>query len=1165
LTPHHGPDISGTDCESCHGHHNGYEYSPGSGSFQSHSTHTESDIDDLKGPHLSCDTCHDTNNFPNFISGTDANEDGYFSLAETDVCNNCHSPDGVMNGVDSTNGSVGAKDSWSTGVYAGAILAAGKERWCDGCHDDAPANSKADNTGVSARNPLGDNVTYGYYQTGHGTNGTVDCLQCHSSLMPHIDHIYTPILDVMKTTQNPTNYRFYVGKGMQMPYDGTDAPENFELCFSCHDQADLYKESGLVVDATTNFRTDTQNYNAEYANRHSYHSSYANCVFCHDPHGTSAPRMTVDERIGNFRLITLNSNDNRYYELTDPALWNSVADNNGGASTGPAACSTCHSSYLTTLKTTGAVEPTSAMYQRLYLPLTFEVTTDSDNDGVLDVNDNCVAIANPAQSDTDADNVGDDCDLCVGTYSPDNRDRDRDGMGDACDSCFDDPDNDIDGDGICAGSGFLDPKTGDNDNCPSNPNPGQEDTDSDGFADACDNCPDNSNADQADLDLDGIGDVCDTSCDTFLNAWSSKYNSTTARVNSGAIDGDENLYGAGYTSAAFPGYTNQGGISDLAIIKYDKNGNFQTATQFGSSDDSWEDLYGIAVDTTNNFVYVTGYTKGSLPGFTLQGPSDTVFAKFDTDLNTIWVKQIGTLSNDYGHSIAVDASGDVYVGGETGSYSFPACTFKKYDSDGNELWSTSWSSSCQRITSVVVDGTDIYVGGQFNDDAFVKQFNSDGVSGWFAQAGTSGVEKDISIAVTDSNIYVLGATSGYFPGFTNMGTDDLFTLKLDKLDGTHLATNQIGGSGRQYSGGIVATPTGSKIYAAGSTMYDFFLPSAGQFDSYLLSFDTDLNVLRRKQPQGEGLNNRIVDLEISPLDDGIYTMGNHNNNFIQFLKEAECSGSDVDGDGLDDAIDNCPLIFNADQTNADNDALGDVCDPCPNDPSSVCNNVGVCDSNNVTFCVTDGECTAAGGFWWSDNTCLGVPESETVTSSGRVWMDRNLGASQVATSSTDSAAYGDLYQWGRGADGHQLRTSATTSTLSSTDDPGHGDFILMAGSPWDWRVPQNDNLWQDVSGTNNPCPAGFRLPTEIEWETERASWSSNNSAGAFASPLKLVEAGYRNPSSGTVASATNAFSTYWSSTVLQYNSRGLYFHSSFAYMRNDIRTYGFSVRCLTVK
>jgi len=171
-----------------------------------------------------------------------------------------------------------------------------------------------------------------------------------------------------------------------------------------------------------------------------------------------------------------------------------------------------------------------------------------------------------------------------------------------------------------------------------------------------------------------------------------------------------------------------------------------------------------------------------------------------------------------------------------------------------------------------------------------------------------------------------------------------------------------------------------------------------------------------------------------------------------------------------------------------------------------------CDSSNILLCSTQSDCTAAGGYWWSDNTCLGLPESETVVSTlQRIWMDRNLGASRLATGTTDEEAYGDLYQWGRGSDGHQLRDSGTTPTTSSTDDPGHGDFITTSNLPFDWRIPQNDSLWQGVSGINNPCPMGFRLPTGIEWETERLSWTSNDAAGAFASPLKLVTAGFRYP------------------------------------------------------
>jgi hypothetical protein len=85
-----------------------------------------------------------------------------------------------------------------------------------------------------------------------------------------------------------------------------------------------------------------------------------------------------------------------------------------------------------------------------------------------------------------------------------------------------------------------------------------------------------------------------------------------------------------------------------------------------------------------------------------------------------------------------------------------------------------------------------------------------------------------------------------------------------------------------------------------------------------------------------------------------------------------------------------------------------------------------------------------------------------VESNGRIWMDRNLGASQVATAYNDSLAYGDLFQWGRNIDGHQVRTSGTTNTLSNSDTPGHGDFIVTSVAPNDWRDPQNDDLWQPI-------------------------------------------------------------------------------------------------------
>jgi uncharacterized protein (TIGR02145 family) len=182
---------------------------------------------------------------------------------------------------------------------------------------------------------------------------------------------------------------------------------------------------------------------------------------------------------------------------------------------------------------------------------------------------------------------------------------------------------------------------------------------------------------------------------------------------------------------------------------------------------------------------------------------------------------------------------------------------------------------------------------------------------------------------------------------------------------------------------------------------------------------------------------------------------------------------------------------------------------------------------------------------------------------GKTWMDRNLGASRAANSSIDTMAYGDLYQWGRKGDGHQCRNSATTTTLSSTDQTSGGNFILTSNPPNDWRSPQNDNLWQGLNGVNNPCPSGYRLPTETELNQERLSWSSNNAIGAFSSPLKLTMAGYRNFSDGS-RTFVDFGGGYWTSTVISSNSRYLFFSNSNANLTGNFnnRAYGYSVRCI---
>jgi hypothetical protein len=249
--------------------------------------------------------------------------------------------------------------------------------------------------------------------------------------------------------------------------------------------------------------------------------------------------------------------------------------------------------------------------------------------------------------------------------------------------------------------------------------------------------------------------------------------------------------------------------------------------------------------------------------------------------------------------------------------------------------------------------------------------------------------------------------------------------------------------------------------------------------------------------------------------------------------------------------------------------------PYSNDLSSnfdlTATNTTICTGQTTTLTVNFGPTYPQGTVH-----CSGAPTAVvdvTNPTTGKTWMDRNLGASQVATSSTDAAAYGDLYQWGRGADGHQCRNSGTTTTLSSTDQPGNSNFILAPNAPYDWRSPQNTNLWQGVNGINNPCPIGYRIPTNTELNIERLSWvqapinSTNSSDGAISSPLKLPNPGYRRLNDGVVVGiGTNGY--YWASSIEtldpDLDSAAIYLDIGIfeSVMSNNWRSFGISIRCI---
>lgn len=205
------------------------------------------------------------------------------------------------------------------------------------------------------------------------------------------------------------------------------------------------------------------------------------------------------------------------------------------------------------------------------------------------------------------------------------------------------------------------------------------------------------------------------------------------------------------------------------------------------------------------------------------------------------------------------------------------------------------------------------------------------------------------------------------------------------------------------------------------------------------------------------------------------------------------------------------------------------------------------------------------GITYGDISNFRTREVKTVISrTGRIWLDRNLGAEQVAVSMNDTKAYGYYYQWGRLTDGHQTRNSKTTNNRTEFDIPNHNLFITAEpNSQLDWRIPINPNLWQVVTGTNNICPTGFRIPTSSEWRKEVESWISTNSEGAMSSPLKLPSGGMRT-FDGSFDFPGWGF--YHSSTITSNRTNILMTNTSDKYLAANIgisnTLLGMSVRCI---
>ena len=234
----------------------------------------------------------------------------------------------------------------------------------------------------------------------------------------------------------------------------------------------------------------------------------------------------------------------------------------------------------------------------------------------------------------------------------------------------------------------------------------------------------------------------------------------------------------------------------------------------------------------------------------------------------------------------------------------------------------------------------------------------------------------------------------------------------------------------------------------------------------------------------------------------------------------------------------------------------------------------------------------------------------TTTNPGKVIMDRNLGATAalyklVTTNAENYPPYGLFYQWGRKDPipkaplGTVANNTATQQTTYNANGQVTGYPILKAGpvtldvtaknphvfyyngsDPWDWNSSPNSALWGDgtTKSVYDPCPAGWRVPSNGTWDDFGTTWGSPFGKNAGWTPYDVDLAGglytagsvkafypatgYRDVGYGTSYSVGYA-SLIWSSSTSGSIACNLDFSSGgIAPNANYQRAYGFQVRCL---
>lgn len=275
----------------------------------------------------------------------------------------------------------------------------------------------------------------------------------------------------------------------------------------------------------------------------------------------------------------------------------------------------------------------------------------------------------------------------------------------------------------------------------------------------------------------------------------------------------------------------------------------------------------VITDASGNVYMTGGYTGtsdfdpgASTVNLTSNGNKDIFITKFDIAGNYVWAKSIGNSGDDVGLSIAVDASGNVYItgyyqgtvdfdpdagvtnlGGSGTHNSFIA----KYSSTGTLVWAYAITGSDVYSAGIALDASNnVYITGYYQGtvdfdpsgnvanqanagvfDIFIAKYSSTGGYIWAKGIGGNGYEQAVGITMdASSNLYITGyfgtATLDFDPGtgtanLTRQGGIDMFIAKYD-ASGNYVWADDIGGAAGNPNVRSIVLDASANVHVAGT-------------------------------------------------------------------------------------------------------------------------------------------------------------------------------------------------------------------------------------------------------------------------------------------------------------------------------------------------------------